>query len=198
MLSSMARSGLPRACSAINGRSAAVAALHAATAAVPPCRRGLREIREKIFTLTLDNASNNTTACELLVIDCKYDLMFGGDHLHVRCCAHILNILVQDGMKIIHSAIKMIRELLKHIDSSPSRLQAFNSIANGKGVASKAGVYLDVPTRWNSTYKMIREASDYKAVLNAYASKYLEVCPSEEEWMKESIWISFSRRYAKM
>jgi len=138
VLSSMARSGLPRACSAINGRSAAVAALHAATAAVPPCRRGLREIREKIFTLTLDNANNNMTACELLVIDCKYDLMFGGDHLHVRCCAHILNILVQDGMRTIHSTIKMIRELLKHIDSSPSRLQAFNSIANGKGVASKS------------------------------------------------------------
>ena len=57
------------------------------------------EIRENIFTLTLDNASNNTTACELLVIDCKYDLMFGGDHLHVRCCAHILNILVQDGLR---------------------------------------------------------------------------------------------------
>jgi len=138
------------------------------------------EIREKIFTLTLDNASNNTSACELLVADCKHDLMLDGEHLHVRCCAHILNILVQDGMRIIHSAIKMIRELLKHIDSSPSRLQAFNSIANGKGVASKAGVYLEVPTRWNSTYKMIREASDYKAVLNAYDSKYLEVCPSEE------------------
>ena len=29
-----------------------------------------QEIREKIFTLTLDNACNNATACELLVIDC--------------------------------------------------------------------------------------------------------------------------------
>ena len=27
------------------------------------------EIREKIFTLTLDNACNNATTCELLVID---------------------------------------------------------------------------------------------------------------------------------
>ena len=48
VLSSMARSGLPRACSAINGRSAAVAALHAATAAVPPCRRGLRVRRRRV------------------------------------------------------------------------------------------------------------------------------------------------------
>ena len=44
------------------------------------------EIREKIFTLeslTLDNANNNTTACELLVTDCKHDLMFGGEHLQI-------------------------------------------------------------------------------------------------------------------
>ena len=143
------------------------------------------EIREKIFTLTLDNASNNTSACELLVADCKHDLMLDGEHLHVRCCAHILNLLVQDGMKIIHSTIQKIRELLKHIDSSPSRLQVFNTIANGKGLASKSGIYLDISIRWNSTYKMIREALLYKAALNTYATKFImEVGPSEEEWIK--------------
>ncbi|WVZ62893.1 hypothetical protein U9M48_012585 [Paspalum notatum var. saurae] len=95
------------------------------------------EIKDKMFTLTMDNASNNTSACELLTTDHKHDLLFEGKHLHIRCCAHILNILVQDGMRIIHTAIDKIRELLKHIDSSPSRLQAFNSIANGKGLPSK-------------------------------------------------------------
>jgi hypothetical protein len=40
-------------------------------------------IREKIFTLTLDNASNKNYACELLVTDCKHDPMLGGEHLHV-------------------------------------------------------------------------------------------------------------------
>ncbi|WVZ83233.1 hypothetical protein U9M48_030402 [Paspalum notatum var. saurae] len=61
--------------------------------------------KDKLFTLTLDNASNNTSACE---------------HLYVRCSAHILNILVQDGMTLIHPAIEKIRELLKDIDSSVS------------------------------------------------------------------------------
>ena len=110
--------------------------------------------------------------------------MLGGEHLHVRCCAYILYILVRDGMRIIHSAIQEIHELLKHIDSSPSRLQVFNAIASGKGLASKSGIYLDIPTRWNSTYKMIREALLYKAVLNTYATKFIEVGPSQEEWIK--------------
>jgi hypothetical protein len=51
-------------------------------------------IRDKLFTLTLDNANNSTRACEELIEYHKHELLLGGQHLHVRCCAHILNILV--------------------------------------------------------------------------------------------------------
>ncbi|CAN6231822.1 unnamed protein product [Urochloa humidicola] len=108
--------------------------------------------------------------------------MFEGAHLHVRCCAHILNILVQDGMQIIHEGIRKIRELLKHIDSSPSRIQAFNEIALVNGLAAKRGIALDIPNRWNSTFKMIGEAIKYKVVLNSYASQNGEISPNEQEW----------------
>ncbi|XP_022683481.1 zinc finger BED domain-containing protein RICESLEEPER 2-like [Setaria italica] len=139
-------------------------------------------IRNKLFTLTVDNASNNNTACDLLVDTHKYELMLEGAHLHVRCCAHILNILVQDGMKIIHEGIKKIRELLKHIISSPSRMQAFNEIAVVNGLPTKRGIALDIPNRWNSTFKMVAEAIKYKTVLNSYANQHAEIPPNEQEW----------------
>ncbi|CAO2034924.1 unnamed protein product [Urochloa humidicola] len=143
------------------------------------------EIKDKVFTFTSDDSSNNISASELLKTNYKHDLLFGGEHLHVRCCAHILNILVQDGMRVIHTTIDKLRELLRHIDSSVSRLQVFNSIANDNGLASKSGIYLDFPTQWNSTYKMLREALKYKDVLNSYALKYYYgVSLSEEEWVK--------------
>ncbi|WVZ89881.1 hypothetical protein U9M48_036230 [Paspalum notatum var. saurae] len=154
-------------------------------------------IRDKLFTLTLDNASNNTSACELLINNHKNELLFEGEHLHVRCSAHILNILVQDVMKLIHSAIEKIRELLKHIDSSVSRLQAFNSIATGMGLKPKAGIYLDIPTRWNS-FKMLREALKYKAVLNSYAHRSYEVSPSEEEWAKAEAVCEFLKAFEEL
>jgi len=141
-------------------------------------------IRNKLFTLTVDNASNNTSACEELVYTHKHELMLEGAHLHVRCCAHILNILVQDGMKIIHEGIKKIRELLKHIDSSPSRIQAFNQIAMVNGLPTKCGIALDIPNRWNSTFKMVREALKYKVVLNSYANQNAEIAPNEQEWTR--------------
>lgn len=74
-------------------------------------------IKGKLFTLTLDNASNNNATCRLLEENQEHDLLFDGQHFHVKCCAHILNILVQDGMKPIHVAIGKIRHLIRHIES---------------------------------------------------------------------------------
>jgi len=116
----------------------------------------------------------------------------------VRCCAHILNLLVQDGMKLIHSAIKKLRELLKYIDSSPSRIQEFNTLANGMGLASKAGIYIDIPNRWNSTYKMLREAKAYKDTLNAYANRNFEESLNEDEWKKAEALCEFLKAFEEL
>ncbi|BAS84941.1 Os03g0563400 [Oryza sativa Japonica Group] len=140
-------------------------------------------LRGKLFTLTLDNASNNTAACEEMVKNQKNELLFEGRHFHVRCCAHILNLLVQDGMRLIRGAIHKIHELLKYIENSASRIQAFNSIANSSCLCSKFGLTVDVPNRWNTTFKMVLEALVYRAVLNSYANENGEVAPSDEEWL---------------
>jgi hypothetical protein len=114
-----------------------------------------------------------------LVKNNKNELLCEGEHLHVRCCGHILNILVQDGMKIIQAAISKIRELLKHIDSFPSWLQTFNSLANAHRLPPKHGIYIDIPNIWNATFKMLREALSYKSALNSYANQNLELSPSQ-------------------
>ena len=130
-------------------------------------------IRNKLFTLTVDNASNNTSACEELVDTHKHELMLEGAHLHVRCCAHILNILVQDGMKIIHEGIKKIRELLKHIDSSPSRIQAFNQIAIVNGLPTKVVLQLIYPIVGIPPSKWLEKHSNTK--LSSIAIKMLKL-----------------------
>jgi hypothetical protein len=52
------------------------------------------------------------------------------------------------------------------------------------GLPRKRGIALDIPNRWNSTYKMVREAIQYKTVLNSYANQHAEISPSEQEWSK--------------
>ena len=144
-------------------------------------------IKEKMFTITLDNAGNNKTACDLLQESGKADLLFGGQHLLVRCCAHILNLLVQDGINVANSVIETIRDLVRHINSSPSRIQAFNEIAERECFSTKAGLVLDVPHRWNSTHDMILEAVEYKIVLKRYATAQQQAVPEDEEWSKAEL-----------
>jgi len=113
--------------------------------------------------------------------------LFGGQHLLVRYCAHILNLLVQDGINVANSVIETIRDLVRHINSSPSRIQAFNEIAERECFSTKAGLVLDVPHRWNSTHDMILEAVEYKIVLKRYATAQQQAVPEDEEWSKAEL-----------
>ncbi|WVZ56155.1 hypothetical protein U9M48_006726 [Paspalum notatum var. saurae] len=106
--------------------------------------------------------------------------------------------LDNDGITLIHPAIEKIHELLKHINSSISRLQAFNTIAIGMGLKPKFGIYLDIPNRWNSTFKMLMEALKYKVALNSYAHRIFEVSPSEEEWEKAEAICEFFKAFEEL
>ena len=74
-------------------------------------------IRDKIFTITLYNASNNDAAIQRLKrfwqIKEDYAKLF-----HVRCYAHILNLIVKDGLKQVDSTLEKIRDIAYNINCS--------------------------------------------------------------------------------
>ncbi|KAK9157232.1 hypothetical protein Scep_003806 [Stephania cephalantha] len=55
----------------------------------------------RVFSITLDNAYTNDLSVDTLrdELNLKDLLVCKGDHFHMRCCAHILNLIVQEGMK---------------------------------------------------------------------------------------------------
>ena len=69
---------------------------------------------DNVFTVTVDNASSNDVA--VLELSKKLDMwgtnLMEGKHLHVRCMAHILNLIMQDGLKEIGHSIKKVRQIL--------------------------------------------------------------------------------------
>ena len=54
-------------------------------------------IDRKVFSLTLDNASANDNMQEILIehLNLQNSLLCDGEFFHVRCCTHILNLIVQ-------------------------------------------------------------------------------------------------------
>uniref|UniRef100_A0ACD5W6V4 Uncharacterized protein n=1 Tax=Avena sativa TaxID=4498 RepID=A0ACD5W6V4_AVESA len=152
-------------------------------------------IKRKLFTITLDNAANNTGAVNNFLETQDHGLMLEGVDFHVRCCAHILNIVAQDGTQHIDVSVEKIRDLFRHVNSSGGRIQAFNTLATNKGLPEKTGLFLDIKTRWNSTFQMLVEAIKYRGVLNSYASENGEVTLNAKEWTNAEVICDFLKAF---
>ncbi|XP_050231416.1 zinc finger BED domain-containing protein RICESLEEPER 2-like [Mercurialis annua] len=125
---------------------------------------------KNVFSITMDNASSNDVAVGVFR---KKLISWGtgvakGKYLHMRCIAHILNLVVSDGLKDVNVSVKKVRDAVRYIRNSPARLKKFKESADFVGVESKKCLCLDVPTRWNSTYLMLHTAALYEKVFEKY------------------------------
>jgi hypothetical protein len=140
-------------------------------------------IDERISTLTLDNCTANDKVIPDLINKIgKSKLMLEGSLLHMLCAAHILNLIVKDGLEVIKSSIASIRESVAFWIATPKRVEKFEEIVKHVKVNHKLG--LDCKTRWNSTYKMLSIALPYKAIFDhaRRVEKLFDCAPSEQEW----------------
>ncbi|XP_073368017.1 zinc finger BED domain-containing protein RICESLEEPER 2 [Aegilops tauschii subsp. strangulata] len=125
---------------------------------------------ERVMTVTVDNASNNDGSIVHLrkcMVEAKTSIA-AGKFLHMRCAAHIVNLIVQDGLKEVELSIKRVRAAVRSIKNGTSRLVKFKELALEEKVKSKAFLNLDVCTRWNSTYIMLKAAITYAKVFTRY------------------------------
>ncbi|XP_060969020.1 zinc finger BED domain-containing protein RICESLEEPER 2-like [Cannabis sativa] len=116
-----------------------------------------------------------------------------GDFFHLRCCAHILNLVVQDGLKDIDVSIEKIRDSVKYVKGSQLRKQKFLECVKlvFTGGVCKRRLCQDVVTRWNSTYLMLDSALVYRRAFQhlAWSDSNYEHCPSKDEWERvEKVW----------
>ncbi|KAL0403928.1 UNVERIFIED_CONTAM: hypothetical protein Sradi_2033600 [Sesamum radiatum] len=141
--------------------------------AIPSRRTITKDIfNYMVFSITVDNASSNDGA--IAYLKKKFDNwgqnILGGRYVHMRCMAHIVNLVVQDGLKgkDEHEAISRIRGAIRYIRNSPARYKKFQECVEFEKLETKKFLSLDVPTRWNSTYLMLETAISLKRAFDAY------------------------------
>ncbi|KAL9667011.1 hypothetical protein QQ045_001356 [Rhodiola kirilowii] len=93
-------------------------------------------IQHKVFSITLDNASNNDSLVNLLpeylmLADVSKQLF------HIRCCAHILNLIVQDGLSTLSVPIEKITAIVRSMNSSNKRHEIWVHACKDLGLGKK-------------------------------------------------------------
>ncbi|CAA0820254.1 Unknown protein [Striga hermonthica] len=147
-------------------------------------------VEKKMFALTLDNASNNLVAVTDIIEDFKLNgngsLVCDGIFFHIRCACHILNLVAKDGMAVISKQLEKIKALVLAVKGSPLQWEELMKCAAQCGLDTSKGIKLDVSTRWNSTYMMLRDALYYKPAFIrlkiANRRKYEKISPSDTDW----------------
>ena len=121
---------------------------------------------QKVFSITVDNASSNDKAIDYvkMMLKSRGTLFLNGVHLHMRCACHIVNLVVKDGIKDLFPSIEGIWNCVRFIHSSLASLDLFRSVASLEKINKMATIPMDVVTRWNETYGMLTSAFKYKDV----------------------------------
>ncbi|VVA29613.1 PREDICTED: zinc finger BED domain-containing [Prunus dulcis] len=119
---------------------------------------------DKVLTVTVDNATSNDHAGTLLSnkVNNWNGSILRGENMHMKCCAHILNLIVKEGLEDYHESITRICNVARYVKYFLVRSQKFKACVERVKISSHKAICLDVPTRWNSTYLMLEVAEKYQ------------------------------------
>ena len=132
---------------------------------------------DKIFAVSLDNASSNNNAMQILApifsgylgVDTDPDNPSKKTYyvVHQRCACHVINLIVKSGLKRLKPYIEIFRTAISYLNASNKRIAEFKDYCLLKGVRPRK-FGLDMDVRWNSTYLMLKHLIPYKNVFSVF------------------------------
>jgi hypothetical protein len=167
------------------------------------------DIKNKIFCITADNASNNgTMAAEL-----KKLIGFDAENCMLGCMPHVINLAAKVGINAfsnsvpqgtapqtlagilsdppprvdLSSLISRISKLCTYLKQSSQKAASFKDLSKAMNNGQALVMVADVATRWNSTFKMLERAYEIRSTIrlfceqNSITEKYNL---SDSEWSK--------------
>ena len=143
-------------------------------------------LTDKVFAVTLDNASSNASAMLKLKPILSHYLGFdvtdepeyascndiasssvNSMFLHQRCACHILNLIVKEALTTLKPLIETFRTAISFLNSSNQRIAAYKSYCIAIGVRPRK-FQLDMEVRWNSTYLMLKHLFPHKSPFTTF------------------------------
>ena len=133
-------------------------------------------LQQKILAITTDNGQNMIRATQNLLPE-NLSAAENNKYMGARCCAHIVNIICQEVLKVSQGPISKIRQASKKVLSSGQQIEGLKSLCQNNG-ETYVSLTTDCYTRWNSSYRMIESAYQMRRSLDMLCGGVL----SENEW----------------
>ena len=134
--------------------------------------------------MVVDKCSTNHAMMEILLDKFeKSSLLLGGKFMHNRCSAHILNLIVQDGLDVISSAIEKVRDCVSFWMLTPKRIEKFEEACRFLNLSTSKRLIFYCKTRWNSTFLMLQAVLPFVFLRLKHLNKRMKFeVPNEEDW----------------
>jgi hypothetical protein len=139
-------------------------------------------IRNKILSITLNNASSNINAIESLTPHLQSYI--DGYVVQQRCVCHIINLVVQDGITVVSKYLDNVRAAVRFITSTPQMIKKFGEYCKSNNLKSRK-FGLDMKIRWNSTYLMLKKLEGYKKIITVFVNVNaldIDLVLTEADW----------------
>ncbi|XP_048138038.1 zinc finger BED domain-containing protein RICESLEEPER 1-like [Rhodamnia argentea] len=143
------------------------------------------DIDRKLFSMTFDGSSSDFFVLRIRDRLSQNRFLYGNGQLfEVRCVATVLNQMVWDTLESLGEVIHKIRESIRYLKSSQAMLEKFNKLAQQESIDTEKCLTLDNSSRWDSTYRMLEVALEYKSAFSLLREedRLFTVCPSDVEW----------------
>nr|GEW86681.1 zinc finger BED domain-containing protein RICESLEEPER 2-like [Tanacetum cinerariifolium] len=86
--------------------------------------------------------------------------------MHLRCCAHIINLVVRDGLEEQNAFICKFQNAVNYLRSLSGRQESFEKDVEFENFDCKQKPCLDVEIRWNFTFLMLETAVMFEKVFD--------------------------------
>ncbi|KAL6570901.1 hypothetical protein OROGR_000451 [Orobanche gracilis] len=107
---------------------------------------------------TIDNASANDGTVRYIsdYLDSMKTNILSGQYFHLRCVAHIINLIVSNGSEEITLSVRRVREDGKWVKASPKRSDKFNKVVKAfvSSYYEKSQYHCDWMCQWGGTRRV--------------------------------------------
>ncbi|KAK6276641.1 hypothetical protein POUND7_006350 [Theobroma cacao] len=141
-------------------------------------------IETKLSTITVENCTSGDGMLSIIVDKLSSSLLLDGKIVHVRCFAHVVDLVVKDGLSLVENAIERMRDSVAFWSATPSRVDNFEAVARQAKISSLNKLGLDCKTCWKSTYLMLKTAIWYKDLFPKLLlrDEHYTCVPTDDDW----------------